>query len=100
MKLVIALLAALAAGCLAGGAWLWLKTWRFAHGDEYALDSGRQPSYSAGGVEADGSGIFVPAALLLVLGLFLCRFAWSLWRDEERRQRMNKEDRKREQRRR
>ena len=93
MKLVIAWLAASAAGCLAAGGWLWWKTWRFVHGGGYALDSAHQPGYSAGGVEADGSGIFVPAALLVLVGLFLGRFAWSLWRDECRRAQVEREGR-------
>ena len=96
MKFIAALLAALAAACVAGAAWLWVKTWRFAHGDAYALDSPHQPSHSAGGVEADGGGIFVPAALLLAIGVFLARFAWNLWRDEQRRRHLDKEDRTRE----
>jgi hypothetical protein len=95
MKFIAALLAAVATACLAGGAWLWVKTGRFAHGADYALDSPHQPSHSAGGVEADGSGIFVPAALLLAIGLFLARFAWNLWRDEQRRRNMSQKDRTR-----
>ncbi len=95
MKWIAALLAALAAACLAGGAWLWVKTWRFAHSADYALDSPNKPGYTAGGVEADGSGIFTPAVLLLVIGLFLGRFAWNLWRDEQRRRRLEREGRAR-----
>ena len=98
MKFIAAFLAALAAAFLAGGAWLWVKTWRFAHSDDYALDSPHQPSYSAGGVEADGSGIFWPAGLLLAAGLFLGKFAWNLWRDEQRRRNMNGKNRTRGQR--
>ena len=100
MKWIAALLAALAAAFLAGGAWLWVKTWRFAHSDDYALDSPHQPSHGAGGVDADGSGIFVPAALLLISGLWLAKFAWNLWRDERRRRNMNQKNRTRERRRR
>ena len=92
MKWIAALLAALAAACVAGSAWLWVKTWRFAKGADYALDSAHQPGYTARGMEADGSGIFAPAVLLLVVGLFLARFAWNLWRDEQRRRNMNQAD--------
>lgn len=93
MKWIAALLAALAAACMGGAAWLWVTTWRFAKGADYALDSAQQPGYTARGVEADGSGIFAPAVLLLVVGLFLARFAWNLWREEQRRRNMNKADR-------
>ena len=92
MKWIAALLAALAAACVVGAAWLWRKTWRLAHGADYALGSAQQPGYAAGGVEADGGGIFVPAVLLLVVGLFLARFAWNLWREEQRRRNMDKAD--------
>jgi hypothetical protein len=95
MKWIAALLAALAAACVAAAAWLWLKTWRFAHGPDYALDSAQQPGYSAGGVEADGGGIFTPAVLLLAVGLFLGRFAWNLWREEQRRRRAGHDGRTR-----
>jgi hypothetical protein len=96
MKWIAALLVALATACVAGAAWLWLKTWRFAHAADYVLNSAQQPGYTAGGVEADGSGIFTPAVLLLVVGLFLGRFAWNLWRGEKRRQRAEREGRARQ----
>lgn len=99
MKWIAALLAAVAAACLAGGGWLWVKTWRFAHGDGYALDSAQQPGYTAGGQEADGGGIFAPATLLLVIGLFVAWFAWNVWRDEQRRRRVEREGRARDRRR-
>lgn len=87
MRLIAALLAILAATCLAGAAWLWLETDRFFRSADYAPHSAHQPGYSAGAVEADGSGIFLPSLLLFGLGLFLARFAWNLWRDEGRRRR-------------
>jgi hypothetical protein len=95
MKWIAALLAALAVACMAGAAWLWVKTWRFATGADYALDSAHQPGYTARGVEADGSGIFAPAVLMLVVGLFLARFARNLWREEQRRRRADRERRTR-----
>jgi len=39
------------------------------------------PSYRAGNVEADESGVFAPAVLLLYVSAFLLKFAFNLWRD-------------------
>jgi hypothetical protein len=76
MKAAAIIVAGAAGICLAAALWLLLKTLRFYLGDSYARHAGSLP-----GVEADGGGIFLPAALLLGIGLFLLRFAWNLWRD-------------------
>ncbi len=60
--------------------WLLLATLHFYFGDEYAPKSAAMPSHTAGGVEADGSGILLPAMLLGAIGLFLAKFALNLWR--------------------
>jgi len=87
LKAVATFLAALAAACLAAAVWLFLKTYRFYQGADYAPNSPQQPGYAAGQVEADGGGIFAPSVLLFFLGLFLARFAWNLWRGGARRTR-------------
>lgn len=71
-------LAALA--CLVGATWLLLETAAFYWSDDYAPGVASY-SHTVGGVEADGSGIFVPALLLLGLAAFLGKFAVNLWRD-------------------
>ena len=60
--------------------WLLLASLHFFFSDEYAPNSTAMPSYTAGGVEADGSGILLPAILLGAAGVFLMKFAINLWR--------------------
>ena len=72
----------LAAACLGGGGWLLWATHAFFDGPDYAPHVATLLSYEAGAVEADGTGIFLPAALLLGAGLLLARFAIKLWRDK------------------
>jgi hypothetical protein len=84
MRSAALVVGALAAGCIGGSAWLGLETLRFVRGDGYAPDSVHMPGYEAGAVVADGWGIFLPAGLLFVLGLFLARFAWNLWQGRRR----------------
>lgn len=80
MRVVATLMAVVSAACLVGGGWLWLETWHVFHGAGYAPHAANQPGYRVGDVEADGTGIFLPSALLLLVGLFLGRWAWNLWR--------------------
>ncbi|MDP5241104.1 hypothetical protein Q9Q94_16300 [Uliginosibacterium sp. 31-16] len=72
----------LATACLCSGGWLLWATHRFFNGADYAPHVVTMLSYEAGAVEADGSGIFLPAALLLGIGLVLGRFAVKLWRNK------------------
>lgn len=55
------------------GAWLGWRMLRFATGGDYAL------VHEAAG-NGNGYGIFVPALLLLAVGVFLARFARELWK--------------------
>lgn len=64
-------------------AWLGIQTWQFAHSDAYAMNSGYMPSYTAGRIEADGSGIYYPVILLGTLAAFFTKFAWNLWRSKD-----------------
>lgn len=96
MKAFAILLAALATACFAGSAWLWVETYIFFHSSEYAPYSAHMPGYAAGNVEADGTGIFVPAMLVLVLGLFLAKFALNLWKGEQRYRRAHDAHKSRE----
>ena len=81
MKIAATVVTAFAVLCCTASAWLFAKTLRFYFSNGYAPSAAAMPSYSIGSIEADGSGIFLPAGLLMILGLFLARFAWNLWRD-------------------
>jgi len=70
----------LAVSVLAWAMWLLLASLHFYFSDEYAPNSAVMPSHTAGGVEADGSGILLPAILLGATGVFLMKFAINLWR--------------------
>lgn len=65
---------------LAAGASLWLATYRLVHSEHYLPGVYNGP-YAAGAMEPDGYGIYLPAWLLLGLGLWLARLAYNLWRD-------------------
>jgi hypothetical protein len=68
------------AGCLGFALWLMAKTRDFFLSADYAPNSSSMPGYSAGNVEADGSGIFAPSILLILVAVFLLKFALNLWR--------------------
>lgn len=57
-----------------------LATWRLYNSASYA--PGTYTSHQAGGMEADGGGIYAPGFLLLGLGLFLLKWALNLWRSK------------------
>lgn len=95
MRIAALIVAAAAALCFAGAARLWVKTWHFFQSGEYAPNSAHMPGYTAGNVEADGSGIFFPVVLILALGLFLAKFAWNLWTGEKKPRRNTGASRKR-----
>lgn len=84
MRIAALVVATAAALCFAGAARLWVKTWHFFQSSAYAPNSAHMPGYTAGNVEADGSGIFLPVVLILALGLFLAKFAWNLWTGERK----------------
>ena len=79
MRVAAVIVGAIAAACLGLAVWLFAVTLRFYLGDHYAPNQ-TFFSYSAGGAEADGSGIFLPAILLAVVGIFFLKFALNLWR--------------------
>lgn len=80
MRVMALLIGASALGCFGIAFWLLIVTAKFYFGAEYAPSSAGMPGYTAGGVEADGGGIFAPCILLLAIGAFLGRFAFNLWR--------------------
>ena len=80
MRKVAVIVGGLAAAVLGWAMWLLLVSLRFYFSDEYASNSAAMPSHTAGGVEADGSGILLPATLLGAAGVFLMKFAINLWR--------------------
>jgi len=73
-------LGVIGAAAFGASTWLFIVTARFYSSSQYAPHSGAMPSYHAGWVEADGSGVFVPAILLLLVAVFFLKFAWNLWR--------------------
>jgi hypothetical protein len=82
LKIFATIVGLAAALCLSGALRLFYATLRFYLSDLYAPHSSAMPLYTAGGIEAGGTGIFMPAALLLGLGLFLAKFALNLWRNK------------------
>jgi hypothetical protein len=80
MRKVAVIVGGLAAIVLGWAIWLLLASLHFYFSDEYAPNSTAMPSHTAGGVEADGSGILVPAILLGAAGVFLMKFAMNLRR--------------------
>ena len=80
MRKVAVIVGGLAAVVLGCAMWLLLASLHFYFSDEYAPSSSAMPSHTAGGVEADGSGILLPAMLLGAAGVFLMKFAINLWR--------------------
>ena len=80
MRKVAVIVGGLAATVLGWAMWLLLASLHFFFSDEYAPNSAAMPSHTAGGVEADGSGILLPAILLGAAGVFLMKFAINLWR--------------------
>lgn len=73
MRLFAVLVGIGSLAALWAGAWLGWHTLRFATGGDYAL------VHEAAG-SGNGYGIFVPALLLLAVGVFLARFARDLWK--------------------
>ena len=73
-----------AAGCIGTALWLLALALRLYFSDAYAPGAGTS-FYTAGGIDADGAGIFAPAVLLLAVGLFLAKFAFNLWRPARRK---------------
>jgi len=80
MRWGTALIAALSAVCFVGAIWLYRVLGDFYHGPDYR--PGEYAGYSAGGVEADGGGIFAPAHLLLAVAIFLAKWVYNLLRDK------------------
>lgn len=81
MRIAAIIVGLLGLAFLAAAIWLMAKTADFFSSGDYAPNSGSMPGYRVGNVEADGSGIFAPAALLLYVSAFLLKFAFNLWRD-------------------
>jgi hypothetical protein len=82
MKIAAVVVTVLALALWVATLWLGIHAWQFAHSDAYAMNSGPMPSYTAGNVEADGSGIYYPVILLGALAAFFSKFAWNLWRSK------------------
>ena len=80
MRAFALVIAACAAACVGAALWLLVITARWYFSADYAPHAAGMPGYMAGGVQADGDGIFAPAILLLAVGIFLGRFAFNLWR--------------------
>ena len=80
MRKFAVIVGVLAAAVLGWAMWLLLASLHFYFSAEYAPNSTAMPSLTAGGVEADGSGILLPALLLGATGAFLMKFAINLWR--------------------
>ncbi len=81
MKIAATIVGFIAFACCAGSAWLYVKTYQFYVSDAYAPNSDAMPYSFMGDTQAGGGAIFLPAALLMILCLFLAKFAWNLWRD-------------------
>jgi hypothetical protein len=80
LRKVALIVGGVAAAVLGCAAWLLFASLRFYFSEEYAPNSAAMPSHTAGGLEADGSGILLPALLLAAAGAFLMKFAINLWR--------------------
>jgi len=80
LRKVAVIVGGLATVVLGSAMSLLLASLHFYFSDEYAPNSAVMPSHTAGGVEADGSGILLPAILLGAAGVFLMKFAINLWR--------------------
>ncbi len=81
MKILATIVAIAACACCAASLWLYAKTLHLYSSSDYGPNSAAMPSYSVGTTEADGNGIFLPSGLLMILGLFLAKFAWNLWNE-------------------
>lgn len=81
MRILSTIIGLAGTACLGAALWLLFKTVAFYLSDDYAPNAGLSFSYRVGHVEADGSGIFVPAFLLLAVAAFLLKFAFNLWRE-------------------
>lgn len=81
MRILSALIGIAGTACLGTALWLLFKTAAFYLSADYAPNAGLSFSYRVGHLEADGSGIFVPAFLLLAVAAFLLKFALNLWRE-------------------
>ena len=80
MRILALFVGLVGAVCLGFALWLLAKTGAFYWSADYAPNSSAMPGYSAGNVEADGSGIFAPSILLVFVAVFLLKFAFNLWR--------------------
>jgi len=80
MRVMALCIAACAIACIGVALWLLFLTAQYYGSAAYAPHSGAMPGYTAGGVEADGDGIFIPGMLLLAVGVFLGKWAHNLWR--------------------
>ncbi|WCM88737.1 hypothetical protein [Acidovorax sp. NCPPB 3576] len=80
MRLMACVIGACAIACIGAALWLLIVTAKYAGSEGYAPHSAAMPGYAAGGLEADGDGIFFPGLLLLAVGVFLGKWAWNLWR--------------------
>jgi hypothetical protein len=82
MKIAAIVVTVLALALWVATIWRGMYIWQFAHSDAYAMNSGHMPGYTAGNVEADGSGVYYPVILLGTLAALFTKFAWNLWRSK------------------
>ena len=82
MKIAAVIVSLFAGGTFVAAIRLLIATYRFVHGDQYAMGQFSSLTYFVWPIEADGSAIYAPALLLLGIALFLARFAYNLWQPE------------------
>jgi hypothetical protein len=88
VRVFAVLVGVISATCFAVACWLLALTGRFYFSDQYAPGKTVSFSYSIGNVEADGSGIFFPVFLIVIVGIFFAKFAFNLWRDAKKGKRL------------
>lgn len=79
MKLLAFIVSLLAGTALYYAYQLRQATQQFVDSEHYQVG---ETGFSYGAYQADGSAIYWPAILLLLLGLFLARLAWNLWTEK------------------
>ncbi len=79
MKLFAISIGLISGLCLVAGLRLLVATYRFANSDEYSIGTFSGITYSIRTLDPDRSAIYGPSLLMILLGVFLGRFAFNLW---------------------